>query len=519
MPTLPLVVALSATLAAAPGPTPVTTSTSTYRIVGNRAIPTSVYLYVLDHASQVAAPRDTDAVRETLDTYLSEAGFPYANVQVTPKAGGVEILVDEGTVERIVFPGESGLGAVLAHAVFELDDMVFNTHRYDQAVKALEERLGKRVLGHQMVRTSTSNVFAPLQIHDIGPLADAIELRSLGAHVLLVELEQSYDAPGWGLGLSSTGPDGLILEGRHRWAQVFSDDDRLVLGASIGLRIGDLFGGDAPVLSRGGLGLRWISNPLIPHLRGTVRLGTSYLNRQRLDIGDISYNLLQPESSLGLLLTESDLGEAHLLLGVQDRILLDRNLDPEVQPTTTGAIRGFVDLSGELSLLPSPTRRLDHRLKIAASLRGYSHPSPYGDLRLGVEKGFPLGTYNDIRFKVRGRGLVGDFGIIDEYRVSDMMHGLYGDELYMSAAGAAMVEGFLSFERERFRGSLFLDGIAVRPSEYGEGSTKVRPGISGGLGLHGLIMSTFQASIYGVVGVLGSEPVDVGVNLSLMRLF
>lgn len=493
------------------------------RVVGNRAVPRAVYAHLV--TSWLEAGVEPGRVEEQLELFLRTAGYVYAEVKVRLGARGqLSIVVDEGTIERIVFPGQSGLTSVIASATFELDDGVFELEAVRRELDELELRLGQRVMGYEMTETSTKG-WSPLQLRDVGVLAEAFDVPPVGRWVLSIQLATPFMSPGWGIGLSTTGPDGLVTELRYRLGELALDDDRFQLGAEVGTRVGELVGGGgAPFFSRAGVGVEWFSSALaFPPLRAVLGVDATYLNRLRRDLEGSTYDLLETDGWVGAHWQAGELRNALLRLGVDYRALLDSTLGtPEAAPRTTGRLRGFVDLVGEVIVFTSPGRRLDQQLAFEGHLRGYFQPEAYADFRLTATKSFPFDRYGDLRFEVRTAALFGSFGILDEYRVSDLFRGMYGDRLYTSGALTASTEVFGSLERDLVRASLFVDGIVHRGSAFGdedESRLGIHAGVAGGVGLHGLVFSTFQASLYGVLGAIEREPVDAGINLSLMRLF
>lgn len=506
-----LVLSIALALAAA-------TPESTYEITGNRAVPTSVYLYLLERKEAArGAPLPAEDVERRLGRYLRAAGFPFAEVSARSEGGKILVLIDEGTVEQVIFPGAGGLQAIIAQTVFRLDDDVYNELAFAQACERLEEMVGTRVLGHEMRRVETDDQVAPFQVGDIEAVRELMRLRT-GRYVLSIELEQSFMSPGWGIGLGSNGPDGLVFELRHRWKDGLLEDDRIVVGGEVGLRVGELLGGgDKPALSRAGLRARWLSPELGPPLRAEAFLRPAYLNRQRLDLDGSTYDLFEPEGGLGLVWVGSQTLEAYLQLGLQERILYAPSRSDRARPTTTGKLRGFAEL--RLDWLAGESLRRDHRLELELVARGFAVDQPYVDLLLRLAKSLPIGAYSDVRLSAKGQALAGGFGLLDEYRVSDSFHGLYGDSLYATRLAKAEAELFLSLEREFLRISGFVSGIALETTEFAVDEPEAQPGVAGGIGLHGLVFSTFQASLYGVVGIIGDRELATSVTFSLMRMF
>lgn len=515
----------TSTLAADSPATALDAPSPSLRIVGHRAVPAGVYRAILRERLDLEPPFDPVDARRACDAtvdLLEEAGYPYAVAWCRDDAERLVVVVDEGTIERVAFPGQSGLTAVAANVVFDLEHRVFQRASFAREVERLERTLDTRVTGWELIRTSSA---APssLQVSELVDLESVTGIEPGGRYVLVLHLRNEFLAPGFGFGLEATGPDGLITELRYRWKDVFGTDDRLQSSAEVGLRITDLIGDDEPppLVSRAGLGVSWYSARLSGgpfRASGSVR--GRYLNRQRRDLADSSYDLVEPEGALGLLWRAGEYRQATLRMGVDYRSLVASDLgSTDAEPRTTGFVRAFFELDASVALFQPKTQRLDHSLQLRGRARGYATERPYAALEATVEKGFPVGRYNDLRLEGRGVGLVGGFGIIDEVRVSDLFRGLYGDRLYTSRIGSLSSEFFLSLERNRLRASVFLDGLVYDPSQFANDGSGARPGIASGVGLHALFFETFQGSIYGLLGVADGQRLRGGFNLSLARVF
>lgn len=491
------------------------------QIVGDRAVPASVYRHLVEQAGLGPDPEGARAACARIEGFLQAAGYVYAEARCAAKDDQLVVVVDEGTIERVAFPGQSGLTAVAGAVAFRLEGRVFNRAEFARSVARLERALGTRVTGYELVRTSTQ-AEVPFQLSDVEELADFTGMTGGGRYVLRLHLENEFMSPGFGFGLGATGPDGLITELRYRWADVARRDDRVKIWSEVGLRVTEVIGGDPPPLvSRAGAGVARFSPELgVPGLRWFARLSTSYLNRLRRDLNDASYDLLEPQVGVGLAWRRGEFRQLKVAVGADYRALIAADLaSTEAAPRTTGFARGYVDLEGDWSLFMPPSGRLDHSLLLGGYVRAYATDAPYVDTRLTIEKGFRLGRYNEIRFEARGVALAGGYGLVDEYRVSDLFRGLYGDELYTARAATLSTEAFLSLERERVRASAFVDGLAFRSSEIATGRDRVQPGFATGLGLHALFFETYQGSVYVLMGLVNGRSIDGGFNLSLARIF
>jgi hypothetical protein len=491
------------------------------RVLGNRALPDAVYRHIIAEPELTISAAGARTACRRVERFLAAAAYPYAHVRCAVGDGALVVAVDEGTVERVAFPGQGGLTAVAASVVFDLEGRVFNRIEFHRSVERIERTLGVAVEGYELVKTSTTAA-VPFQLSDLKGLATATGLRESGRYLLLIHLDRDFMSPGLGFGLGATGPDGLITEVRYRWADVLREDDRLKVGTELGLRATELVsGGDVPLISRGGLSLeQWSPEVFGPRLRWFAEARGTYLNRQRRDLGGASYDLLEPRASVGLAWRRGEFRKLRVGVGADYRYLIDSDLETAGARTrTTGFIRAFIDVDGSWAFFQPKSLRLDHSLVVRGYARAYATDAPYADLRLTVEKGFRIGRYNELRLEARGVALVGGYGIIDEYRVSDLFRGLYGDRLYAPRAATASAEFFLSLERERIRASVFVDGLAFRPSEFATGASTVRPGVGTGIGLHALFFEAYQGSVYGLVGIAQGRSVDGGFNFSLARMF
>lgn len=486
---------------------------------GNRRVPTSLIRQLVNLEDDSLA--NLSVAASQLEGKLIRAGFVLAQVEVVLDDEAYALVIDEGSVERVVFQDESALSAARANFIFELEDSIFNEEDFQASVQELEKRLGRNVVGVQIgLRAGGRGGF---QLSDISKeVPELVGLLDEGRYVIVMELEDAYMSPGWGLDVNATGPDGLIAGLQYAWKDAFMEDDRIQTSASVGIRVGELVSNDEdiPLISRGGVGVEWLSGEIGDRVRWFTDLDGTYLNRQRLDIGRLNYNLIEPQLTTGITWVQRERWALEMGAGVDFRALVAGAQLPEdgPRPTTDGVPRAVLRLKGSARFLPSTySLRRDQFLELSLSIKGILSTQSYISAELEAARSFPIGRYSEVRTRLQGAALAGDSGLIDEYRVSDYFRGLYGDRLFSSRLVKSNVELFLSLEREYLRVSGFLEGIAASGSRFT--STGVRAGGATGLGIHTLFLQTIQGSIYGVVGVLNDESVDVGINLSLTRLF
>ncbi|MGF1511313.1 MAG: hypothetical protein ACFB9M_17620 [Myxococcota bacterium] len=493
------------------------------KIEGNRRFSAPV-LRRLARVPEVATYPEALRASIRLQRVLKDVGFILAITDVFPRDEHLVLWVDEGSVERIVFPGQSPLSAATAQLLFELKNNVFNQVEFEEQIEELEATMGNDVVGYELVRRSPKNPF--FQLDDIGAIADTVDLRE-GRYILAVKLAQRFEPPGWALDLYATGPDGLVSGVLYRWANVFTPDDRLSVLGNVGIRFDQVFSTDSgiPVFSRGGGRFRWFSSPVLGSMRLVGAAGASYLNRQRLDLSTetftASFDLLEPFGEVGVLFERAGRGRLSMTFGADFRELLEEDLpDDGPQPTTDGILRGFAELRGDLQLFPSRQRyRVDQRLQVSTRIRTIITARPYVELSLNAERAFPLWAYSELKIRLQSEILGGEFGLLDEIRISDVFRGLFGDTRFTSAVGVLTTELFISLQREYLRLSVFADGLVASDSRFVESERDVRVGGSFGVGIHALFLETIQGSIYGVFGGLQDESFDGTLNLSLSRLF
>ncbi|NJK90329.1 MAG: hypothetical protein HC923_13725 [Myxococcales bacterium] len=451
---------------------------------------------------------------------MFDTGYVLAKVRARAEDGELLLIVDEGTLERVVVRSESAMTSTLIHVVIDPSHKVFNLYEIRRQMEEANERLGLDLIGFEAVRLADDGSESPLSLSNIETLGGLVEISPRGRYELRIHVLERFMSEGFGVGIEATGPDGLITEVRYRQADVFSRDDRVLVWSELGLRIDEIFSSSGrPIPSRAGLGLGYLS-PSLGGPRIRILATELYLNRQRPDLDDSTYDLLQTEAAAGLWWAPFRYAEIALEGGLQYRTIIDEDGPDDVpSPTTTDIARMFVQLELSSRWFIPESGRLDHSLAAQLAFRQYVAPRPTSEISLFVEQGFPFAGYSEIRLEGTAMALFGSFGLLDERRLSDFFRGLYGDEIYTNSLAMVSSEIFLSLERERLRASWLVDGVVFQPSSFAFDDPRTRLGVVTGLGLHAMVLETFQASIYGVVGVVEDEPVDLGVNLSLARMF
>src|SRR5690606_16132732 len=110
---------------------------------GNKVLPEEVYRTVLKLPPQAAPDEATaEAVREQLQTFLRVAGYEISHVVTTVTDGGVEVDLDEGQLEKVVFKGRLTVQTVRFKLALDIPHDVFNRPDLERQVAQLSEELG-----------------------------------------------------------------------------------------------------------------------------------------------------------------------------------------------------------------------------------------------------------------------------------------------------------------------------------------------------------------------------------------
>jgi hypothetical protein len=486
-----------------------------------------VYLAVLDLPSTARANRATAALveRRLLD-FLYRAGYVLADVHTQVVDGAIEVLVDEGRLEKIIFLGAGTIRTLRLKLDLSLPHHIFNRPNLVRQLKYLGKRHGVSKVTFKLVPVRFVDHDGH-QVEDLGKINGQAVIQPHARYQLHIRFGESDWGTGFGLDLEYDFPDGLTLGGYYRGTDFLFEDDRWLAGARAGGKVrSDLDDGEPYLaLSRAAVEFKWYTPSLVGRgLRPYLWFRSDLVSRQRRDLEVEIYYGERLEGSLNLGYEFVDGVAFSIGGGVEEKFVF--GVEYRQEHTTSlsegSRFRPFILGKADLEFGSREVRR-DRRHQLELEGRHYwvQGLHSFGEAALRYQKVFELG-WHDLWIKSRGTWLWGDIQFYDEEPVGGRyVRGCFGDRYYVHRVGNLTLEFRLSLARDLVKLSIFHD-LAV----FGEmdrdpagGGEIVRVADSFGLGFHVLILDAFQLDFYYGFGFTSEEDFDHGLAVSLKKVY
>ncbi len=491
-------------------------------IEGNRVLPAQVYLVLLEPPKrwpigQVAVER----MRQRLLRFLHDAGYELAYVKITADKEQLLVAIDEGRLERITFPGQSGLGALRMQLELDLPADVFNRAQLDDQLQLFQREHDIRVSEYKLVPVGEVT-HTGVQLSDMGAIRGVPIVPEQGRFELQIFVLEKDLPPGLHLEMDAKSGDGLRTRFKYRTGGLFTEEERWEMAAEFGMRVQDLLRGSQGqrFISRGAVGLRWYSPRIggLP-LRFVVAPEALWLSRQRLDLGISLYDALRVEPT-AYFSYKTERATVSLGGGAEYQYLMSLNAD---ETMSSGMI-----IRPPQKLLPvilakidvelgRDSMRLDRYHNIEASIRtrlAAQKKDIQNRLTLGYDTTFGFG-FDDLRIRTSGTMILGHVAFTDEERFGDRLRGLFNDEIFCSNAAGFGAEYRISIAREIYKVGIFHDAAVCGP-ETSDGPIW---GNAFGVGFHALVVDTFRFSVNIAQGFATGGRQDQGVSIGLSQVF
>ncbi len=498
------------------------------RIHGNYALIDEVYLAVLDLPSTARANRATAALveRRLLD-FLHRAGYVLADVRARVVDGAIEVRVDEGRLEKIIFLGTGTLRTLRLKLDLSLPHHIFNRPNLVRQLKYLGKRHGVSKITFKLVPVRAVDHEGP-QMGDLGRIKGEAIVRPSASYQLQIRFGDSDWGTGFGLDLEYDFPDGLTLEGYYKGVGLLFEDDRWLAGSRAGgkVRYGLDDGEPYLALSRAAVEFKWYTPSLVGRgLRPYLWFRSDLVSRQRRDLEVEIYYSERLEGSLNLGYEFVDGVAFSVGGGVQEKFVFGVEYG---EGYTTGVseesrFRPFVLGKAELELGSREVRR-DRRHQLELEGRHYwvQGLHSFGVAEFKYQKVFEIG-WHDLWVRSRGTWLWGEIQFYDEEPVGGRyVRGVFGDRYYVHRVGNLTLEFRLSLARDLVKLGVFHD-LAVfgdLDRDAAGGGEPVRVADSFGLGFHVLILDAFQLDLYYGFGFIFEEDFfDHGLAVSLKKVY
>ena len=492
------------------------------RVTGNKALPAAVY-EVVARIPEGALVDDAlaDRVEGTIRQFLRQSGYVLARVSARVKDSAIELDINEGQLEQVVFHGPLTLQRVRMALTLTVPYRVFNRTDFTSQVARLEQELNLPIRW-QLEPTR--------HVDHVGPqLTDSITLRGVDffpgeekfeLHVRTGDAEWpvglGFDVrtswlDGFEAGPSYQGTDSIVKGGRWRLSGT----------AGVGLAGSIIPFNLTPLFTRATLRAAWFGPNILNHVRPGVQLDGDHYGRQRLDLGLSNYQLssVTPLMSLAVGIVEglefTVAGGAHLR-GTYGLSAVDPTTSTYAPST---AAWPYLLAKGDLRLTPADERfDWEHRLSVNARFFfGPAQPS-WGDIELRYRKTFRLG-WHELRLRGNGSFQWGQVPFHDEVPLADPhLLGAFGDT-WVRRAVSASADFRFSLSRDAWHVGAFINGALFGLYDAARTRETLGLGVSGGPSMHFLLEGTLSFDLIISVGVARGGFVRVAPLLFINKVF
>src|SRR6185295_3121661 len=126
-------------------------------LTGQKVLPEEVYRSILELPPDAGLDTPTaQLVHDQIEAYLQLTGYELGNAEVHVTDGGMDVSIDEGQLEKVVFRGRQSLDTIRFKLALDIPHDVFNRPEIERQMKKLEQTLG--ITGMRMVLVPSTSV-------------------------------------------------------------------------------------------------------------------------------------------------------------------------------------------------------------------------------------------------------------------------------------------------------------------------------------------------------------------------
>jgi hypothetical protein len=456
--------------------------------------------------------------------FLGEAGYELASVRAQVKDQHIELLIDEGALDKIIVAGLGWLGALRFRAKLNLPLDVFNRRLFELQLPTLARQFGMMSYRYELWPVHLLGADNALVLEGMEELRAMPGLRPARGY----ELRIFAKTDPWGTGFSPevilNGPIGLGIGGRYRWRDIIQTGDRWQWH----FRLGGTFRsylppetGSRPVNTLDYVSVRWLSRSWDSSpsgLRMTVVPRAELWTLQRRDLMLESYRigLLELPVGAGAQLTRQF--ALFFTLGPQRRFITHKQpalgsaLLPEVAQVPRVSTRAFLRLNSQYTFNPAELRQ-DLHDTLALQLDAYQPTSEdrmlssgsSGFFRFDLQGRwlFPLG-WHELRAGAHLTGEAGNIWFTDELPLSDHLRIGFSLEKYTHRVASGSLEFRYSLLRDKVKVGVFNDTGVWRKLPRNDPAQKAELAGSFGASLGLFLFDEIQVDAY--YGLGWSDP-------------
>lgn len=493
------------------------------RFHGNRALPDEIYLAALN-LPEGARPDEATAklVHDQLESFLYKAGYDLANVTTVVNGELIDVELNEGRLEKIVFRGKLSLKTIRFKLLFSVPQEVFNRPLIERQLREYSQKLDIDHVWYELVPTEAVKHVGP-QVENLGEIQGHELVHPLEPY----ELHVFFSDPEWwtgvGVDVRSGYFYGLELGPNYQGKSLLFEDDRYRVAGSAGVGLRQRISDNRiyPAFSRGAAEAIWYGPEVF--VRPIVSLQGEVVELQRKDLGLENYWNAQADAAVHVQRQLARGKTVSLGFGMRYLHLWGfRAADGlEVPPflKEVERYRTFADLGADL-LFDVPSQRWDRRHELTVDVRHFfAIKDPfYGEARLFYQKVFELG-WHDLFVRGRGVYLWGEVPIhYEELVAGTHLRSVFADT-YVHRVASASGEFRFSITRDVYKVSFFQDVAVYGALDRATGQEDLRVGTSFGPGFNALIEGMLQLDMYLAFGFDSTGRFDSGVAVILQKVF
>ena len=505
------------------------------KVTGNRALSSEVYYYVIERLPGISAGHlSRRGLEDGILRFLRRTGYLLATVKVE-RDGKKKYLVhvDEGRLEKIIFSGRGTFRTIQLKLAFNLPNRIFNSFQVEEQLMELSRIYRLPPIRYRLV-PKTKLTADGFQLDDVRQLPPSMLIPEAARWDLYIDLKRS---DGWDAGSSYGFTYDTSLGAQIYWsykdADLLMNGDRWKTTAGLGvvtrrhLADNTMFA----ILSRGSTGFTWYTPDLGRGFRPVADLGAILTSDQRrdMDMDVYSRSLLNATASMSFETTEPV--TATLGAGIQRKSVFGI----EHLPGVANPMRSFTLLRpmmlGNLEIsFDRKEARNDrrHHVTLDSAVFMPADVSPFARFEYLYENTIDFGM-NDLWLSTKGVLLEGRVEFDEDEPVGgNFVRALFVHRYYVSRAVNLCGEFRYSLLRDVYKISVFHD-LAVFGQQnrlywpgqggVGGGAERFRMANSTGIGLHALLLDTFQTNLYLAVGFSSEGLTDYGFTSSFVKVF
>ncbi|MBK7857188.1 MAG: hypothetical protein IPJ65_00935 [Archangiaceae bacterium] len=486
---------------------------------GQKVLTEDVYRAILHlPADAQPDPPTADAVKEQLAEFLRVTGYELAEVATQVRDGQVEVFIDEGQLEKVVFRGRQTLNSIRFKLALDIPHDVFNRPDLERQVARLSKSLGLENMRLVLVPSTALKHVGP-QLEDLPEVKGFEFLHPRRAYELHLVLPDHEWDTGAGIDVRIGYVDGLELRGNWQGRSgIFIDDRwRITAAAAAGLRKHVVTDSLYPHFSRVFFDGEYyfpaiVGTPGSGSLRPAVQARADLVSRLRKDLNLVDYYASELQAA-GWLEWEPQQGiRIQFGGGVFDRrifSLVPLGYDTANLPVGVrgeGGTRPFAALRLELTFDPENERWDRHHVleaELQQQFRGVG-AGPFASARFAYRHVQPFG-WHDFWVRAYAFAVWYQSSFHDESSLGEYLHGAFGSE-YVRRAASINTEFRFSITRDVLKVGVQSDFALYTPIDRSKDAGPILFATSIGPGLNLLLEGMFQLDVYVTFGLRPNWP-------------